>query len=204
MYKSFLIATFLLKKNLAMIKIQIKNMVCPRCLNSVRNILIDLEIPYNNIQLGQVSLANVLEQKKKKQLAERLKSVGFELLDDKESKIINLIKAYLIEMIHYEKHQHHQNISVALSQHLNMDYSILSKIFSKTEGLTIEKYIIYQKVERIKELLSYNEMTISEIAFQMNYSSSAHLSNQFKKVTGLTPSQFKKLNIGTRKEIDKI
>ena len=80
----------------------------------------------------------------------------------------------------------------------------MSKIFSKTEGLTIEKYIIYQKVERIKELLSYNEMTISEIAFQMNYSSSAHLSNQFKKVTGLTPSQFKKLNIGTRKEIDKI
>ncbi|MGB1206051.1 MAG: helix-turn-helix domain-containing protein [Chitinophagales bacterium] len=187
-----------------MIKIQIKNMVCPRCLNSVRNILIDLQIPYNNIQLGEVTLASILQKEKKKQLAEKLKVVGFELLDDKESKIINSIKAYLIEMIHYEKHQNHQNISVVLSQHLNMDYSSLSKIFSKMEGLTIEKYIIYQKVERIKELLSYNEMTISEIAFQMNYSSSAHLSNQFKKVTGLTPSQFKKNNIANRKTLDEI
>ena len=185
-------------------KIQIKNMVCPRCLDSVRNMLIDLDIPYNNIQLGEVTLASILQKEAKEKLSKRLKAVGFELLDDKESQLISHIKAYLIEMIHYEKHQHHQNISVALSQYLHTDFSTLSKVFSKIEGLTIEKYIIYQKVERIKELLSYNEMTISEIAFQMNYSSSAHLSNQFKKVTGLTPSQFKKLNVANRKPLDEI
>ena len=121
-----------------------------------------------------------------------------------KSQLINAIKTYIVEKIHYGKHASDTNISDALAKHLNKDYSNLSKLFSKVEGITIEKYILHQKVEKVKELLSYDEKNISEIAFEMNYSSSAHLSNQFKKATVMTPSKFKKMTKNTRKELDTI
>ena len=185
-------------------EIQIKNMVCPRCLYSVKSILSNLNIQYTEIELGKAKLINELSETQRIKLSDNLKVVGFELLNNTESQIISSIKAYLIEMIHYHKHQHHKTISVALAEYLNADYSTLSKIFSKTEKMTIEKYTINLKVERIKELLSYKEKTVSEIAFEMNYSSSAHLSNQFKKIKGLTPSQYKQQKNNSRKALDKI
>ncbi len=185
-------------------KIQVKNMVCPRCINSVRNILTELDIPYNSIQLGEVELVDELSSEQKQTLNQQMNAIGFELLDDKESRIINSIKTFLVEMIHYDKHQSNKNISEVLSKHAQKEYSTLSKLFSKVEGITIEKYIMYQKIEKIKELLSYDEMSISEIAFSLNYSSVSHLSNQFKKVTGISPSEFKKLNKKNRKTIDNI
>ena len=184
--------------------IHIKNMVCPRCINSVRNTMIATNIPYNIIQLGEVELVNPLSKSQKTVLSEKLQLLGFELLNDSESELINTIKTYIVEKIHYEKHNTNTNISDALAKHLHKDYSALSRLFSKVEGMTIEKYILHQKVEKIKELLSYDEKNISEIAFDMNYSSSAHLSNQFKKVTGMTPSQFKKLKTNTRKSLNHI
>jgi len=185
-------------------KIHIKNMVCLRCINSVRDLFIQLQISYNSIQLGEVVIVNELTLMEQNLLSEKLISLGFELLNNKDSQTVNAIKTYLVETIHYGKHDFNQNISVTLSELLHKDYSVLSKLFSKVEGITIEKYIMYQKVEKVKELLSYKEMTISEIAFELNYSSAAHLSNQFKKVTGLSPSQFKKTNSKLRKTIDDI
>ncbi len=179
-------------------------MVCPRCVNSVRNILLELKLTYNKIELGKVELAEIPITNQQKLLSQKLEELGFELLDTKEGKLINAIKTYLVEHIHYGKHQSKQNISDALSQHLNREYSALSKTFSKVEGITIEKYIVYQKVERIKELLSYDERSITEIAYKLNYSSSAHLSSQFKKVTGMSPSQFKKMSSKNRNSLDSI
>lgn len=184
--------------------IHIKNMVCRRCINSVRDTLIAMDIPYNAIQLGEVELAEPLSKNQKIAFSKQLQLLGFELLDSLESQLINAIKTYVVEKIHCGKHASDTNISDALAKHLHKDYSNLSKLFSKVEGITIEKYILYQKVEKVKELLSYGEKTISEIAFEMNYSSSAHLSNQFKKVTGMTPSKFKKMTTNTRKELDTI
>lgn len=185
-------------------KLDIKNMVCHRCINSVRDTLMAMDIPYNAIQLGEVELVKLLEESQKVAFAEQLQVLGFELLDNDESRLINTIKTYIVEMVHHGKHATDTNISDALAKHLHKDYSALSKLFSKVEGITIEKYILHQKVEKVKELLSYGEQTISEIAFEMNYSSSAHLSNQFKKVTGMTPTQFKKLKTNTRKALDHI
>lgn len=185
-------------------KLHIKNMVCRRCISSVRDTLTAMNIPYNAIHLGEVELVKPLEGYQRVSFSEKLQSLGFELLDDTESQLINAIKTYIVEMIHHGKHATNANISNALAQHLHKDYSTLSKLFSKVEGITIEKYILHQKVEKVKELLSYGEQSISEIAFEMNYSSSAHLSNQFKKVTGMTPTQFKKLKTNTRKALDHI
>ena len=185
-------------------KLHIKNMVCHRCINSIRDTLIAMDIPYNAIQLGEVELVKPLKESQKIAFSEQLQSLGFELLGSAESQLINAIKTYIVEMVHYGKHTTDTNVSDALAKHLHKDYSALSKLFSKVEGITIEKYILHQKVEKVKELLSYGEQTISEIAFEMNYSSSAHLSNQFKKVTGMTPTQFKKLKTNTRKALDHI
>ena len=130
--------------------IHIKNMVCPRCINSVRNTMIATNIPYNIIQLGEVELVNPLSKSQKTVLSEKLQLLGFELLNDSESEFINTIKTYIVEKVHYEKHNTETNISDALAKHLHKDYSTLSRLFSKVEGMTIEKYILYQKVENLK------------------------------------------------------
>jgi AraC-like DNA-binding protein len=136
-------------------------------------------------------------------LAANLQQLGFELLDDKRKMIIEQIKTLIIQSIHYNKERSAKN-STYISENLHHDYSYLSKLFSETEGLTIEQYIIHQKIEKVKELLVYDEKSLSEIAYETGYSSVAHLSAQFKKVTGQTPSAFKQSGIHHRKTLDAV
>lgn len=172
--------------------IHIKNMVCPRCIMAVEDLFKVLNIEIKSIRLGEVVVSRKLEDETKRQLAKQLKDLGFALLEPGKSLIISQIKSMLIQQIHHTNEPLKVNYSTFLSENLHHDYSYLSRLFSSVEGVTIEKFITAQKIERVKELLFYNEMNLSEIAFQMNYSSVAHLSAQFKKETGMTPSAFKK------------
>jgi AraC-like DNA-binding protein len=194
-----------LNKNVEMI-VQIKNMVCPRCLSSVRTILNDMQIAYNHIELGEVELNKEMSEEQKEKLSDKLQTQGFELLSSRESKVISAIKSFVINKVHYtdtSQHSNH-NLSDELSKELHTSYSKLSKTFSRIEGITIEQYLLQQRIEKVKELLSYEEKNISEIAFEMGYSSTAHLSGQFKKITGMTPTAFKKLSDRPRKSLDDI
>lgn len=182
----------------------IKNMVCPRCIASVRQVFNGLSISISEITLGKVMTIDAITTIQKTELQEQLKTIGFELLDDRQSQIINQIKSIVIQQIHYPSSTLHTNFSTLLTDQLHYDYAYLSRLFSTVTGRTIEQFIIIQKVERVKELLIYNEFNISEIAFQMNYSSSAHLSAQFKKVTGMSPSVFRKLQTHERQFLDKL
>ena len=130
--------------------------------------------------------------------------LGFELIDDKKSRIIEKIKNIIIELVHHQNNDAKTNLSDVLSSQLHHDYNYLSNLFSEIEGTTIEKYFIAQKIEKVKELLVYDELSLSEIAFRLNYSSVAYLSNQFKKVTGLTPSYYKQIRDDKRKPLDKV
>jgi AraC-like DNA-binding protein len=186
-----------------MMILRIKNMVCQRCKMVVESELHKLKLHPITISLGEV----VIEEKsltadQRHQLNEALNIVGFELIDDKRSKLIEQIKTFIIETIHYKKEKPQKNYSKLLSQHLHHDYSYLSKLFSEVEGITIEQYVLNQKIEKVKELLLYDELSLSEIAFQLGYSSTAHLSAQFKKLTGFTPSQFKQMGVQSRKALD--
>jgi AraC family transcriptional regulator len=186
-----------------MSKIQIKNMVCPRCIMAVERILDELDIETLEVRLGEAILAKELSEKKKSELEKELNLIGFELLDDRNSQIIQQIKTLLIQAVQEPKNEE-LNLSNLISQELNKDYSQLSKLFSATTGITIEQYYILQRIEKVKELLIYDELSLKEIAFQLNYSSTAHLSNQFKKITGFTPTEFKGLANKERKGIDGI
>ncbi|WP_083380348.1 helix-turn-helix domain-containing protein [Flavobacterium frigoris] len=161
-----------------------------------------MELSIIAMQLGEVEIATDLDESQMQLLSKNLSLLGFELLDDKENKTVERIKNLIIDLVHYKKEQLKSNLSNYLATDLRQDYSILSKLFSEKEGATIEHYFIAQKIERAKELLIYNEMTLSEIAFQLNYSNVAHLSNQFKKTTGFTPTHFKQLKDKMRKQID--
>lgn len=185
-------------------KLFIKNMVCNRCIMVVQNEMDKLGIPVSDIKLGEVTLSHALSGEKRKALDESLTNVGFELIDDKKSRIIEQIKTLIIEMVHHRESDNKYNLSDVLSRNLNHDYSYLSNLFSEVEGITIEKYFIAQKIEKVKELLVYDELSLSEIAERLHYSSVAYLSNQFKKVTGLTPSHFKKVKEDKRKPLDKV
>jgi len=180
----------------------IKNMVCPRCIDTVQNIFDEFDIVVKSIRLGEVSIAKVLKPDQKKYLQERLIAKGFELLQDQKSKLIGQIKAIVIEQIHHKQDHLKVNFSTLISEKTNHEYSSLSRLFSTVEGITIERFILKQKVERIKELIFYNEATLSEIAFQMDYSSVAHLSSQFKKETGMTPTDFKQLRMPRLQSLD--
>jgi AraC-like DNA-binding protein len=183
-------------------KLYIKNMVCGRCEMAVTAELEKMGLSIISIQLGEAEIATDLDESQKQTLSENLNSIGFELLDDKENKTIERIKNRIIDLVYYETEQLKSNLSSYLAADLGQDYSMLSKLFSEKEGSTIAHYFIAQKIERAKELLLYNEMTLSEIAIQLNYSNVAHLSNQFKKTTGYSPTQFKQLKENTRKQID--
>lgn len=185
-------------------KIYIKNMVCNRCIMVVKNELEKLGFQTLNIILGEVELTNDLNETEKLNLDNHLKTFGFELIDDKKSRLIGQIKSSIIEIIHQNSIELKSNLSDYLSSKLHHDYTYLSNLFSEVEGTTIEKYFIAQKAEKVKELLVYDELSLSEIAYQMNYSSVAHLSNQFKKVTGLTPSHFKNIKVEKRKPLDEV
>ena len=182
----------------------IKNMVCNRCIMVVQNEMDKLGISVKHITLGEVLLENELTEDQKKKIDSALTPLGFELIDDKKSRIIEKIKNSIIEIVHHKDNQAKNNLSDLLTHELHQDYNYLSHLFSEIEGITIEKYFIAQKIERVKELLVYDELSLSEIAFQLNYSSVAYLSNQFKKVTGLTPSHFKKVKAEKRKPLDQV
>jgi AraC-like DNA-binding protein len=169
---------------------------------AVQSLLEKMQLPVISINLGEVVLGKELSIEEKGTLEKNLTTLGFELLNDKNSQLIEKIKNLIIDLVHYNGDKLKINLSDYLVSELHQDYSALSKLFSEIEGKTIEHYFINQKIEKVKELLVYNELTLSEIAIQLNYSSVAHLSNQFKKNTGLTPTQFKVLKDKKRKEID--
>jgi len=179
-------------------------MVCPRCITSVENILNKLSLTTSSISLGEVVLLSALSIEQKNGLKLSLTANGFELLEAENAQVIDQIKTLIIETVHHQSGFQKVNYSTLISEKLNQDYTSLSKLFSKEEEVTIEKFILKQKIEKVKELLVYNELTLSEIAFQMNYSSAAYLSNQFKKETGYSPSAYKKLDTTNRKSLDAV
>lgn len=173
---------------------------------AVEKLLDDLNQPYRSVRLGEVVLASPkLSKEAQEKLSGELQNIGFALIDDKKGKIIEKIRTKIIELVHRSQGQTVNKLSVVLAEELNYDYNYLSNLFSSIEGITIEHYYIQQRIERVKELIVYNELTLSEIANQLGYSSVAYLSSQFKKVTGFTPSQFKKLQDNSlRKPLDKL
>ena len=178
-------------------------MVCPRCISAVELTLNNMGIEPLNVSLGEIKLSAELSEAQQLDFADKLTVLGFELLDDSKKQLIVRIKSIIIDHIHQLDNAKFV-FSDVLSDQLNKEYSSLSKLFSSTEGITIEQFIILQKIEKAKELLVYNEMTLSEIANKLGYSSVAHLSSQFKKNIGLTPSQFKQQGISLRKHLDEI
>ena len=182
----------------------IKNMVCDRCIMVVQNELEKLGLDAKNIKLGEVILSKEITSLEKENLSKTLEPLGFEVIDDKKGRIIEKIKNIIIDLVHHQDSDVKTNLSDVLSDKLHHDYNYLSNMFSEVEGTTIEKYFIAQKVEKVKELLVYDELSLSEIANRLNYSSVAYLSNQFKKVTGLTPSHFKQIKEDKIKPLDKV
>ncbi|QHT65319.1 helix-turn-helix transcriptional regulator [Rhodocytophaga rosea] len=174
-------------------KLYIKYMVSQRCKMLVKEELLKLGLRYVVLDLGMVELLEDITQEQHDQLKVNLLRSGLELLDDKKSILIDKIKNVIIEMVHYSDQLPKVNYSDFISEKLNYDYTYLSNIFSEVKGITIQQFIIIHKIERVKELLLYDELNLTEIAYQLHYSSVAHLSNQFKKVTGLSPSFFKQL-----------
>lgn len=181
-------------------------MVCQRCVLSVEDILNKAGIPFNKVIFGEIHLTDELNSKQKETLSTALKNVGFELINNHTSGLIEKIKMLIIKKARNEvdKKDIKLNLSVFLSEKLHYEYSHLSSVFSEVEGRTIENFFIEQRIEKAKELLIYGQMTLSEIGFELDYSSTAHLSAQFKKVTGLTPSYFKEVGNAKRKALDKI
>lgn len=187
-----------------MTKLHIKNMVCSRCKMVVAAELEKLGYHAAHVELGEATLDKDLTRGDTARIDQALQAVGFSLIDDKRSRLIQRIKTLIVELVHQRNSALKSNLSDYLAEQLHHDYPYLSGLFSEVEGTTIEKYFIAQKIERVKELLVYNELTLSEIADQLHYSSVAHLSNQFKKVTGLTPSHFKQVGDARRKALDEV
>jgi AraC-like DNA-binding protein len=182
--------------------LRIKNMVCPRCILSVKECLEQLEVVPLSLDLGVVELREALSTTKKQQVAAALEKLGFELLEDRNAVLVSRIKDLIVEQIHYTKEALPINFSSFLAERLQQEYTSLSRLFSSVEGITIERFITAQKIEKVKELISYNTLSFSEIAFQLNYSSVAHLSSQFKKETGMTPSAFRQMQQPARRMLD--
>ncbi|WP_242670239.1 helix-turn-helix domain-containing protein [Flavobacterium frigidimaris] len=157
-----------------------------------------------SVELGEVELQDAITENQKKVLLQNLQVLGFDLIDDKKSKTIEKIKNLIVDLVHHKNNELKINLSDYLAQNLNQDYNTLSNLFSEVENTTIEKYFISQKIEKVKELLIYNELSLSEIADILNYSNVAHLSNQFKKITGFTPTYFKQLKDKKRIQIENL
>lgn len=185
-------------------KLYIKYMVSNRCKMLVKESLKDLGLHFIVVELGVVEIMETLSIQQLEALKDVLHESGLELMDDKRAMLIERIKNVVIEMVHHSDELPKSNFSDFISDKLNHDYTYLANLFSEVQGTTIEQFIIAHKVERIKELIIYGEMNITEIAYNMNYSSVAHLSSQFKKVTGLTPTHFKQLKDKKRNPIEDI
>lgn len=184
--------------------LHIKNMVCNRCKMVVKAELEKLGFKPLLVELGEVTLEQNVSAADKVRISEQLSHFGFELLEDKKTQIAEQLKTAIINLVHYNKEPLKINLSAYLSEQLKQEYISLSSIFSEIENQTIEKYFIAQKIEKVKEMLTYGELTLSEIAYQLNYSSVAHLSAQFKKVAGITPSVYKSGSTDSRKTLDEV
>ena len=180
-------------------------MVCDRCIMVVRQQLDEIGLTYKSVQLGEVELTKEPTEQQLQNLRDKLGAIGFELLDDKRAGLVEKIKSIIIDLIHqHEDVELNTKLSVLLEAKLHMDYHYLTTLFSSIEGVTIEKYVILQRIERAKELLVYDELSLNEISYKLGYSSVQHLSKQFKDTTGFTPSQFKQLKENRRKPLDKL
>jgi AraC-like DNA-binding protein len=179
-------------------------MVCGRCKMVVKSEFEKLGLHTISVELGEVELKDAITETQKKILLQNLQTLGFDFIDDKKSKAIEKIKNLIVDLVHHKNNELKVNLSDYLVENLNQDYSTLSNLFSEVESTTIEKYFISQKIEKVKELLIYNELSLSEIADILNYSNVAHLSNQFKKITGFTPTYFKQLKNKKRIQIENL
>jgi AraC-like DNA-binding protein len=179
-------------------------MVCIRCKMVVKSELEKLGLNYASVELGEVEIIREISSEQRIQLDAGLKKSGLELMDSRKSILIEKIKIIIIELIHYSDYPLKINLSDYLTSKVNYDYTYLGNLFSEVQGTTIEHFFIYHKIERVKELLVYDELSLKEIAFKLHYSSVAHLSNQFKKITGLTPSHFKQLKHKRRISLEKL
>jgi AraC family transcriptional regulator len=185
-------------------EIFIKNMVCPRCIMAVEEVLKKKGLDFEKVELGKVTLKESVSREDMPSLEAELSTLGFEILKDRDVQRIEKIKNLLHEQLQQEKVDDDFNLSGLIKEHLAEDYSRLSNLFSSMQGMTIEKYFILLKIEKAKELLFYQELTLSEMAWKLGYSSVQHLSTQFKKVTGMTPSEYKKLQSKPRKGMDEV
>lgn len=181
----------------------IRNMVCQRCIMSVEDVLKTLDIPFDHVNLGEVNLKAALDNEQRSRLSEALQKLGFELIESRINKLVETIKKLVLAYLG-EADDRNKKLSAYITSHIHYDYSYLSDLFSSIEGMTIEQYFIVQRIEKVKELLVYQELSLSQIAFETGFSSTAHLSAQFKKITGLTPSHFKQIGAARRKAIDKV
>lgn len=185
--------------------LHIKNMVCPRCIQSVQKEALLAGLKVRSIKLGKLSLSEKYSEEQFAKFKKSIESIGFEVIFDKRDQLVEAIKIVIINVVQHEYEiPRHQNFSNYLSALLGKDYSSLSYAFSIAESTTIEKYMILQKIEKTKELLTYGQLSLGEIAEKLGYSSSQHLSAQFKKRTGMSPSQFKKLKENHRLPIDQL
>lgn len=185
-------------------KLFIKNMVCRRCKMAVSAIFENLGIVPESISLGQIDLAADLSKDQLALLQQQLQKIGFELIDDRKSRTVEKIKNLIIDLVHNRDNELNMNLSNYLADEIKQDYSSLSSLFSQQESTTIEQFYILQKIERVKELLAYDELNLNEIADRLHYSSASHLTRQFKKVTGLTPTYFKNIGHERRNQIENI
>lgn len=184
--------------------IYIKNMVCNRCIMVVTDLLQKLGIEARSVKLSEVELTEELSDARREELRMALEAVGFELIDNKRSRLIEQVKGTIIDLVQHGGEGLKMKLSDYLNEKIHYDYTYLSNLFSEVENTTIEQYFIAQKVERAKELLVYDELNLNEIADLLNYSSAAHLSAQFKKVTGLTPTHFKRIKEKKLKPLDEV
>jgi AraC-like DNA-binding protein len=184
--------------------LHIRNMVCDRCIRVVREELEALHIDIRRITLGEAMVAGKLSPERLREIREALERNGFELIEDRRVRTVERIKLAALKLARNDDPERKRTASAFIAAELGQDYHSLSTLFTSMESITIEQFIILQKIERVKELLKYGELTLSEIAYRLGYSSVAHLSNQFKKVTGMTPSQFKKMITSTRTPLDRV
>ena len=185
-------------------QLHIKNMVCSRCIMAVESELQKFGLHPISVELGIVEISENLDKEQEQNLNERIKVLGFEIIDDKKSRVVEKVKNLITDLIYFNDNNFKTNLSDYLVLAINQDYSYISNLFSQQESTTIEQYYILQKIERVKELLIYDELNLNEIAFQLHYSSPSHLSKQFKKVMGITPTAFKNLKEQKRQRIENL
>jgi YesN/AraC family two-component response regulator len=184
--------------------IYIKNMVCNRCITAVHNALTLLGHTVHEVTLGEAEIIGDTEMTDLKTISSALKKLGFELIEDRKGRIIEQIKNEIVNLVHHSSETLNTNLSTFLAEKLQYDYTYLSNLFSDVEDTTIEKYYIAQRIEKVKELLVYDELSLAQIADKLGYSSAAYLSGQFKKVTGLTTSHYKSFRANKRRSIDEL